>query len=186
MPLALISEYPEPMDEERLHELASRAALERQTQETLLQSYRSLFNGASAVLLTAAAAFVTFGDQFGAIIAAILSTLGVYLSSAWFRVCADRAMQCRYWETRLLRIESERETNSDLYRQFVAFRHGVDPARQEEFVRSEFLAEIGTRSSDAYYGGVARKWLNERLPGLYLLIWVAAVIVSVLRAAGCI
>lgn len=142
-------------------------------QESLLQSYRSLFITVQSIIV-AVAAVVT--DQPGS--ALFLVALGIVLLVAWHQVCRDRAEDVSFAQWLVLQSERGVEIPSplDTFKQFQDGKTITFGNRQVWRTRQSKGSAKATGSRDIEFDKMlqskTRKWMESRLPIAFLILWV--------------
>jgi hypothetical protein len=129
-----------------------------QIQESLLQSYRSLFLTSQSIIFSIASIIAT-DSHSNKIVFLILLILGIVLLYFWFQIGNARGLDVSYFQMLLLRTEKGEEIN-DIMINFKRWQI-LERKRKNNLLKEFELEKSKTRTTMEIY-----------VPTLFLLLWI--------------
>jgi len=150
-------------------------------QESLLQTYRSIFITAESVVFAIAAAIAGLYP----LSAVLLTVLGFFLLWMWHKVCSNRAIDVSFVQWLLIRAEEGNDIPTPLL-SLKLFQGGqIITVANRSVWRHNYKDHEGLVNDVASVSmskSPTRLWMELYLPLFFIMLWIV-VVVLVLRAA---
>ena len=150
-------------------------------QESLLQTYRSIFITAETVAFAIAAAVASLYP----LSAVLLTVLGFFLLWMWHKVCSNRAIDVSFVQWLLIRAEEGNDIPTPLL-SLKQFQCGqIITVANRSVWRHNYKDHEGLVNDVASVSmskSPTRLWMELYLPLFFIMLWIV-VVVLVLRAA---
>jgi hypothetical protein len=154
-------------------------------QESLLQSYRSIFITAESIVFAVAAAIAAIAPQS----ALVLTLLGFSLLWLWHEITSNRARDVSFVQWLLAQVEHGEAVSTPLHT-FKEFQAGavitVGAKSVWRYKGKDPESKVNDHPFVNFGKSPSRKWMEVWLPSFFIVLWVvvAYLAISAMRAAA--
>ncbi len=141
------------------------------TQESLLQDYRSIFISSESILLSLSVAVLSLGEPFFAI---ILTIPGIFIHSLWRAICTARGRDVTFSQRLIEKVELGDIKELDVLCEFKRY--------QKEFhSKKGYILNDWCLNDDETFKEMQRSKtrvkMDKYLPNTYFILWLLVIVI---------
>jgi len=138
-------------------------------QDSLLQSYRSIFITSESILLSLAVAVLSVGNAYFSL---ILAGPGIFLHVLWLKICSARARDVTFTQRVIEKVEKDEIERFDVLSEFKRYQSQYNTQRG-------YIYKDWELNKDEYFREMLRSptrvKMDKYLPNIYLFLWVIVI-----------